>query len=487
MGGNYGRAKGRIGGLVVALLPLACAGDDSSASGSDPTTGPVTTGGEPSTTEGNPDPTMATTNGDTEPGPLDSSGTAGATETGDPTTGEVPKNCGDGNPDPDEDCDDGNGIDADGCNNDCTISGSIEWFHSQAGGVGQDEQAWAVRVDPAGNAYVAGEIFGADVNMWVRQYTTDDAVGWTQVLDGGGGNDGARAGALSGGTFYVAGYRVIPGQSNNIWIRSFDLDGNVGLNVEYNDPANGSDVSGGVAVAPGGNFVVAGNEAVALQGADIWVRKYDPAGTEVWTRGANGPANSTDHGRDVAVDAAGNVAVVGYHTVTGEGRNIWVRLYDTNGTELWTQTSGNPSLLDDEAHGVAFDPDGNIVVAGFELDPVLPFRLWLRKYDPAGNILWTEQWDGETGEGARAFDVTVDDAGDIIVTGQNRTGAFYDFIVRKYDANGNGRWSTIIPAAAETNQVGRSVAVGPNRRIWVAGGLNQGIDGIDIYVARLAP
>lgn len=472
--------------MALAMLGLGCGGDDGSGTGEGSTTVTAGPGSSSGTTGAD---TTATTEGPdltTGPSTLDDSGPGEDSETGNPTTGDTPASCGDGMPDADEACDDGNRVDADGCNNDCTISGSVLWFHGQAGGVGQSEEGFGIAVDPEGRAYVAGDLHnGVDLDHFIRQYE-DDGLGWTQVIDGGGGNDGARSLALHGGTIYTGGYRVVPGQSNNIWLRSFGLDGSAGWIVEYNDLLSGSNVGQGVAVDPSGNVIVVGNETVEPLAPQVnaWARKYTAAGTPVWTVGYGGPA--ADQARAVATDAAGNVAVAGYETV-GAQADLWVRVYDPNGSPLWTATYGNVNGLDDDAQGVAFDGDGNLVVAGWEIDPVIPWRLWLTKYDPAGVPLWTQPWDGETGEGARAFGVTIDDTGDIVMTGQHRVGDAVHVLVRKVDPSGTQKWVTTIEGFPGTSGVGRAVAIGPGRRVWVTGGVDQGVDGRDVYVARLAP
>lgn len=474
---------------VAVLWCLSCGGDDGDAAEASTTATAGSTTLPGTATE--PDDSADSTTG---PGPAETTasvdeGTSGeTTDPTDPTTGEVPPNCGDGVPDADEACDDGNMIEGDGCNTDCTVSGSVLWFHSQAGGVGQNEDAFAVVVDAMGRAYVGGEFYGeATLDFWVRQYTEDDGLGWTQAYDGAAGNDGVRALALGGDTLYAAGYALIPGQNNDMWLRAFDLDGNAGLNITYNDVNNGSNVGNGVAVDPEGNVVVATSHSVLMASNDILVHEYSPAGALVWSDSYGGVALSNDQSRGVAVDGAGNVAVVGFHTVAAQGRDIWVRYYDTNGVPQWTVNYGSPNALDDEAWGVAFDPEGNVVVAGFELDPVIPWRLWLSKYDPSGVLLWSLPWDGATAEGARAFAVAVDEAGDIVMTGQHREGTDTHLLVRKVSADGVERWVTNIEGAPDTNQVGRAITIGPNRRIWVAGGLDLGVDGRDVYVARLAP
>jgi cysteine-rich repeat protein len=489
------RPRGLRPALALALtLPsipwwTACGDDDgrdptaatTSSAGSD-TAGSSSSEGStsapPGTTEA-PPPTTSL-DGDTE----EDSATAGS------STGEIPVGCGDGMLDADEACDDGNDVDADGCNVDCTISGSVLWFHSQASSVDQNDEAFGIAVDAEGRAYVAGEIWNAvDQDFWVRRYV-DDGIDWTRTYDGGAGNDGARAVALDSTVLYVAGYRVVAGQSHDMWLRSFTLDGTAVWEVGYADPLGGSNVGQGVAVDPGGHVIVAGNESVGdplAPQADGWIREYTAAGSPVWTAGYAGAAGSTDSARAVATDAAGRVAVVGSETVAGQGTDLWIRVYDTNGAAQWTATYANPNALDDEAAAVAFDGDGNVIVAGYELDPVIPWRLWLAKYDPAGAQLWALTWDGETLEGARAFGVAVDDTGDIVVTGQHRVVGMNQLLVRKHDPDGNERWVTTIEGGPDTGQVGRAVTIGPNRRVWVAGGVDQGVDGRDVYVARLAP
>ena len=473
--------------LALGLQVAACGGDDGSGDGT--TTAPTGTVG-PSTSEGSTRAEPDTTSTSSLDDPTTDAPTTDDPTTGNPTTGDTPASCGDGMPDEGEACDDGNDVDSDGCNVDCTISGSVLWSHSQAGGADQGEEAFGIAVDAEGRAYVVGEMWGTvDLDFWVRQYD-GDALGWTRSYDGAAGNDGARAVALHAGTLYVAGYRLVVGQSNDVWLRGFSLDGTAGLEVGYNDALAGSNVGQGVAVDPGGNVIVVANESVGdplAPQSDGWIREYTAGGSPVWTAGYGGAAASTDSARAVATDGAGRVAVVGIETVSGQGTDMWIRVYDTNGGVQWTATYASPTMLDDEATAVAFDGDGNVIVAGYELDPVIPWRLWLAKYDPAGAQLWMRTWEGDTLEGARAFGVAVDDTGDIVVTGQHRVGAVNQLLVRKHDPDGNPRWVTTIEGYPDTNQVGRAVAIGPGRRVWVAGGVDLGVDGRDVYVARLAP
>ncbi|MEM7155959.1 MAG: hypothetical protein AAF799_24115 [Myxococcota bacterium] len=480
-----------IWALALTTVTAGCGDDGSGDDGAEPTSTtmlsdttvtPASDSGDDPTTS----PTPATdSSGDGTPG---DSGTETGEDTDDPTTGGGAM-CGNGMTDPGEACDDGNGTDADGCNQDCTVSGSVLWSHNQSSAVGQNDRGFAVAVDDDGQAYVGGDFHNAtNLDFWVRQYTDEDALGWTYQSSAGIGNDAARGALVDGDTLYVAGFRNITGQGNNVWLRSFGLDGSPGLDISYNAPSNSNDVALDLALTPTGNLIVAGYETnnISMTGRNGWVREYTPAGSAGWTATYNGPSNSTDQVNAVAVDSMGNVAVTGYQTV-GSQQDIWVRVYDPAGAPVWTTTYEGVEGLNDQGTGIAFDAADNVVVVGWEGATAIPWRLFFRKYDPMGMELWTQTWDGETAEGMNAQDVAIDGADDIVVVGQQRVGEFGEMVVRKYDTNGTPRWTTGIDGAADASDVARSVAIGPVNRIWISGDIDLGVDGSDVYVARIAP
>src|SRR5439155_574707 len=128
----------------------------------------------------------------------------------------------------------------------------------------------------------------------------------------------------------------------------------------------------GVAVDATGNVYAAGSTYGTFVGqtsagvVDAFVRKEERHGGEVWTR-QFGTADS-DKAFGVAVDATGNVYVAGetFGTFAGQtsagGVDAFVRKYDPNGTEVWTQQFGTADF--DKAFGVAVDATFNVYVAG---------------------------------------------------------------------------------------------------------------------------
>ena len=199
----------------------------------------------------------------------------------------------------------------------------------------------------------------------------------------------------------------------------------------------------------------------SLGDADAYLRKYDGQGNELWTQQFGTPrqpgAQGEDQASDVAVDGAGNVYVVGFTfgSIPGQANlgkdDVYLRKYDSDGNELWARQSGSQVL--DMANGVAIDGAGNVYVVGDMQLGGIPGRAgvgegdaYLRKHDGDGTELWTRQFGSQSGPSASS--VAVDGEGNVYVVGlvsgalpgQTHLGSS-DAYVRKYDGNGNELWT----------------------------------------------
>jgi hypothetical protein len=152
-------------------------------------------------------------------------------------------------------------------------------------------------------------------------------------------------------------------------------------------------------------------------GADIFLIKYDTLGNLQWVRQAGGALQ--DSGAAVDVDASGNVYITGGFRSTA-----------TFGTNVLTSYGGQD--------------------------------IFVAKYDSAGNEIWVRQAGGIDGSGfpgERGMGITVDNAGNVCISGTvTDSGPGVDFgtnhvatvnltddFVAKYDSAGNCLWVVIIP------------------------------------------
>lgn len=189
--------------------------------------------------------------------------------------------------------------------------------------------------------------------------------------------------------------------------------------------------------------------------------------------------SSFEHGRDIAVDAAGNVYTVGSFrgtvdfdpsattfnlTATGNS-DLFIQKLDVNGNFQWAAAVGGTGLEDDAT--VAVDAAGNVYFSGHfsgtaDFDPgpgSLLFTssgindIFVQKLSPAGNLIWAHQTGGISSDKAR--DIHVDAFGNVYVAGFFWATADFDpsvvvvnatsvgggdAFIQKLDANGNLIW-----------------------------------------------
>ncbi|MFO0788299.1 MAG: SBBP repeat-containing protein [Pirellulales bacterium] len=231
----------------------------------------------------------------------------------------------------------------------------------------------------------------------------------------------------------------------------------------------------GVATDTAGNVIVVGYSLggtlapVRYGMTDAFVRKYDAAGTELWTKQLG--TSESDGARGVAVGRAGEVYVTGYIAghqggAFGGVADAFLSKLDSSGQVLWSQQFGVPE--NDEGRGVTIDRFGNIYVTGYtdgSLGGVNAGGLSTRdafvaKFDDHGQTLWTKQvGEFELDEGNA---IVSDSSGDVYICGRTITGAY----LKKLDNAGNLLWSKKFGMAPDN---GLDLAVDASDHIYVTG------------------
>jgi hypothetical protein len=209
----------------------------------------------------------------------------------------------------------------------------------------------------------------------------------------------------------------------------------------------------------------------------------------------------SDVGLALAVDAAGNMAVVGSFqgTIDLGGGNIptagnldgFVGVYDKDGAHLWSRNLGGTST--DECWAVAFDYLGNVIVAGY-FRTAADFGggsivsnggadIFLAKYDDAGNHMWSQGFGG-TGDDF-VNDVDTDAGANIAMTGRYFGSIDFgggnlvsaggnDAYLVKFNAAGGHSWSQRF--GSTSNDEGQRVAFDELERIVVCGDFRNTVD-----------
>jgi len=290
-------------------------------------------------------------------------------------------------------------------------AGTLQWVRQF--GTAALDQAWSVAADASG-VYVAGSTRGAfpgqagagALDAFVRKYDAGGNELWTRQF-GTSSTDQAVGIAIGPSGVYVAGSTggVLPGQSGSgdqdVFVRKYDAAGSVLWTRQFGTAS--SDQAGGIAAGASGVYVtgaVLGN-LPGQTGAgwqDAFVRGYDASGTELWTRQFGSP--SVDLGRAVALDSTGvyvsgaTLAALPGQTSAGLA-DVFLRKYDAGGTELWTRQFGSASFEDGLAASAG---PGGVLVAGYTMGALpgqAPSGLadaFDRSNDAGGAELWTRQF-----------------------------------------------------------------------------------------------
>ncbi len=421
----------------------------------------------------------------------DDDGSTGSGESGEPG----PPRCQDGVVERGEQCDDGNDVNADGCNRDCRVSGQLIWQTTVGTGFGAVDQAFDVVPLADGSAVVGGYLSADDTGArdgWLALYGPGGDVQWELPLAGpGGGDDEIRAVASDGaGSLYAAGYTSGPeGQGLDAWVARYDIKGAQQWAETFNGPESMTDVYDTMTIDADGNLIVGGYSQSATTGNDVFLRKLDTDGVVLWSRVFPGPNGGSDLIWDVDVSPAGHVYAAGYEQgPAGEGRNAWLAKYDTDGNEIWSRSFNGPESLDDQLIGLTVIDEDDVVVSGYENGASFPWQAIVRRYDSLGMIVWTDRYPGATNEGAHGFGLTVDpDDGQLVMTGGEILGGIRHVLVRKYDAQGAERWTAVIPGGARGPDYGRELRVAADGEVWVTGAMDTGADARDVWVGRFTP
>lgn len=225
-----------------------------------------------------------------------------------------------------------------------------------------------------------------------------------------------------------------------------------GFAIRFGGPED--DVARALAIDGEGNTIVTGTfsatvdldpgpgvwSATSVGLSDIFLAKYNPSGQLLWARTFG--TTSDDGASDVAVDAAGNIAITGATNASIDlgggplthgrfGGDGLVGVYGPDGAHRWSSAWGDQGP--NSGQSVAFDLEGNLLLGGFftgeiDFDPgpgvttfFGGFSGFVAKYTSAGSLLWVGH---HFGQGVPGLDVGP--AGEVVAAGLYRATADFD-------------------------------------------------------------
>jgi len=238
----------------------------------------------------------------------------------------------------------------------------------------------------------------------------------------------------------------------------------------YNGPADSADFARGIAVDGSGNAYVTGDVYASGTDRDYATIKYYPDGDTAWIRRYNGPGNLRDGVSAIVVDDLGNAYVTGqsYDSVTH--LDYTTIKYHPNGDTAWVRRYNGPGNAWDLARAIAVDGSGNVYVTGNVYGSGTDRDYATIKYYPNGDTAWARIYNGPGDDYDEALAIAVDDLGNVYVTGGSYgSGTNFDYATIKYYPNGDTAWLRRYNGPADSLDVARAMVLDGSGNVYVTG------------------
>lgn len=405
-------------------------------------------------------------------------------------------------------------------------------------GQGDDEFAYDVAMDGAGNRFLFGQFDGdltlgdtdhvsaGETDVFLVKLNSQGEVTWSKTF----GDENEQVGrkividsegdVIVGGWFYgtlafdsEAPLVTAAPDDNDAYLAKFDGDSGTLLWSLSMGAPDSSQVVRDIAVDSNDDVVVGGwffdsidmGSGTPIDSAgsrDIYLAKFagsNGAYQNGWTFGDG----SSDRLYGIALDSNDNMLFTGYFagqlniggTVLAAGNgdsDVVLAKLTSNGTAVWAKSFGGN--FDQYGRAVAVDSQDNVVIAGYYTgDPdfgggALPngdfAECFIAQYDSAGSHLWSSGF----GEGGNQYilDVAVDSGNNVIATGYfggqvnfggemlTAPGGDDRMLLAKFNGSGQHLWSASYGTDGDVDALG--VAIGPNDLIAVAGFYDGSVD-----------
>lgn len=280
-------------------------------------------------------------------------------------------------------------------------------------------------VDGASNLYNLHFQRHGDAASVVTKLSEDGAFQWSTAIDFKS-NTPRNLSSDDSGNVYVAGYAQENNTSNrfDLFIAKLNSSGALQWSSRLGTQTSGfpaySDYAYTISTDGSGNSYMSGFEYL---NRDIFLVKYNSAGTLQWQRRING---LDGQGMYTAIDSAGYIYV-------GANFNFGISIskWNSSGSLIWNKMIEDPGF----AKSVVVDGSDNIYIGATNRSQN---RVNLIKLNSSGTLQWQKQIS--SGDYDRNPNVTTTTSGNIIVEFASLTASDWDTRVIAFDASGNVQW-----------------------------------------------
>lgn len=259
------------------------------------------------------------------------------------------------------------------------------------------------------------------------------------------------------------------GPGSQLWVSS------------YNGPNHGFDAATATVASPDGRVLFVTGSSAGTNNTDDYatVAYNSTTGAQLWVSRYNGPGRDTDIPFAIGISPDGSTVYVTGESI-GAGSSIFdyaTIAYDAKtGAQKWLRRYNGPHNSVDVAKSLAVSPDGRTVyVTGYSGGPGRYDYVTIAYNAATGAQRWVSRYNGRAGGNDQGRAVAVSpDGRTVYVTGRSQgKKSGYDIATIAYNAaTGAQRWAGRYNGPANLNDFGTALAISPGGRVvYVTGGV----------------
>lgn len=200
------------------------------------------------------------------------------------------------------------------------------------------------------------------------------------------------------------------------------------------------DVPQAMLVDRSGNIYILAYVTNLIYGHSLLLVKFDQSGQELWrVEYTDGPGEETS---PVAMrfDDAENIYVLSTATQQGSILGIVLIKFDSNGNRL--RLTRYEDTFPSSSASLAVATDGSVYVTGNLNPPDSDSDVLILKYDPVGQLVWKDQYDGAAGQDDDAVGIALGPDESVYAIGRSETNdsKIAQVVTRRLGSNGDRLW-----------------------------------------------
>lgn len=370
--------------------------------------------------------------------------------------------------------------------------GNILWMKTYNGSANNVDDARIAKLDNDGNLLVAGWTCGNSgcFEGLLIKYNPNGIELWAKTFSYNNGGGAIYDISIDDFNNVYAAGETYNQENKDYLLLKYSSSGVLKWAKVYNGTSNGDDIAYSVAVGRFGSVYLAGGSNGTASGMDYCALKLDTTGAMLWIKRYDGPSGGEDVIYGMTIDGFDNVYVTGKSYFGGDlgFGSVTIKYYE-NGNFGWFNSyngPGNISESKDATHFIDIDEQSNVYVTGWSGRFFEGYDYTTISYTRYGSQRWINFYGDTSRWWDSAWDIEVDGSNSVYITGGSQNGgeSSEDFATVRYDNDGNQIWVARYDGPGNSLDIANSITVDDYGNVYVTGWSTGGNSGLDFCTIK---